>query len=78
MTAGDIAIVIGASVQAASVILGLGRMQGCIRDIREDMHEVRTSIQSFLIAQSLVANRRTPPDPPTPPPSQPEKGAPIG
>jgi len=58
MTAGDIAIVIGASVQAASVILGLGKLQGCIKDIREDMREMRTSIQAFLLSQTASAARR--------------------
>jgi hypothetical protein len=78
MSAGDVAIIIGASVQAASVILGLGRLQGCIKDIREDMHEMRTSIQSFLLAQSIISSRLPPADPPIPPSSSSQKGATIG
>jgi hypothetical protein len=58
MSAGDIALVIGTSVQAATVILGIGRFQGCSRDIREDMREMRTSIQSFLLAQAALTARR--------------------
>lgn len=57
MTAGEIAIVIGASVQAASVILGLGKIQECIKDIRDDMRETRTSLQAFLLTQAAIATR---------------------
>jgi hypothetical protein len=68
MSAGDIAIIIGASVQAASVILGLGKIQGCIKDIRDDMRETRTSLQSFLLTQVSLLNRRS--DSPRPDPKK--------
>jgi hypothetical protein len=68
MSAGDIAIIIGASVQAASVILGLGKIQGCIKDIRDDMRETRTSLQSFLLTQVSLLNRRS--DTPRPDPEK--------
>ena len=59
MNATEIAVIIGASVQAASTILGLGVIRGQIGDIREDMRYMRESVQNCL-QPLLIRNGRPP------------------
>jgi hypothetical protein len=63
MTAGDITIIIAAAAQAASVIIGIGALNQKLTDVRDDMRELRGSLQNFL---QILAVSRCPPPPETP------------
>ena len=68
MTPEGIAILIAAAANAATVILGVGKLQQKLDDVRDDIREIRTSIQNCL--QALVADRPQPPRPRSPDPEQ--------
>jgi hypothetical protein len=58
MNAESVAVIIAAGAQAASVILGIGQLTQKLADVREDMREIRSSLQSCL--QILVIANRAP------------------
>jgi len=68
MTPEGIAILIAAAANAATVILGVGKLQQKLDDVRDDMREIRTSIQNCL--QALVADRPQTARPRSPDPEQ--------
>ena len=53
MTASDIAIIIAAAANAGAVLIGLGRLQGKIEDVRQDMRslsqDTRSCLQTLLL-----------------------------
>jgi hypothetical protein len=53
MSATDIAIIIAAGANAAGVIIGLGQLRQSLADVRDDIREMRASLQAFLQAMAL-------------------------
>lgn len=81
MAPDGIAVLVAAGAQALTVLLGLGRVQQAIKDVRDDMRETRMSIQSCLQALILAGHPANPepssrkeqpcPNPSSPTPPQP-------
>ena len=53
MSATDIAIIVAAGANAAGVIIGLGQLRQSLDDVRDDIREMRASLQAFLQAMAL-------------------------
>lgn len=58
-TATEISVIVAAGANAAGVILGIGRIQQAVSDIRDDINGVRQDIQSCL--QTLLLTKQAGP-----------------
>lgn len=54
MCASDVAVIVAAAAQAATVILGIGRLRQSLSDVRDDVKDMRAALQSFLVALALT------------------------